>query len=257
MTPTLTLTDPLRLRPDTLVRTNPVDAGGHYDQHADHHRTAGPTVDHVKLTASGLPSGATRSTPAGQQLAWWSRAMPLSFTGTLGRLRGAPVAPSDVSRLPSTTSSSCTTGTVTTRDGDADADSHDRLSSPSRPRPRTRLSHTRLTTYTPITIDGGINGDYVRATASGLPSGATYNAPSSNCLVVASNARRSFTGTSVTAATTGGGFTITAPVHLVGMHSRWCDRSSTPDGLVHADVSRLVPVQQANWRSRPSHRPQV
>ena len=164
--------------------TNPVEPGG-TTTYTPITIGGGTNGDHVKLTASGLPSGATFNAPPSNCVVVVSNAV--SFTGTSVTAGSA----SGTFTITATeyTSSSCTTGTVTTATATPTLTlTTFSVSVPTQtPNP---VEPGGTTTYTPITIDGGTNGDHVKLTASGLPSGATFNAaPPSNCVVVASNAR--------------------------------------------------------------------
>jgi hypothetical protein len=186
--------------------TNPVGTGG-TTTYAPIAVSGGINGDYVKLTGTGLPTGASFTVPASNCVEVSGNAVSFGTTNpasvTAGNVSGTfTVTATEYTNVGCTSSVVATTTATPTLTVQPFA-----VTVPTQT--TNPVVAGGSTTYAPITIAGGNNGDYVAIAASSLPSGATFTPPSSNCVLVAGNAA-SLTGASVLAATAGGVFTITA-----------------------------------------------
>jgi hypothetical protein len=182
--------------------TNPVGTAGQ-TTYTPIAISGGTNGDYVKLTATGLPTGATFTAPTSNCVVVSGNAASLTGASvTAGAVGGTlTITATEYSNSACTTSVSTAVATPTLTVQPFAVTVPTQTTGP--------VVAGSSTTYTPITIAGGNNGDYVAITAASLPSGATFTAPTSDCVPVAGNSA-SLSAASVLAATAGGVFTITA-----------------------------------------------
>ena len=237
-TPTLTVTA-LAVSVPTQT-TNPV-ATGSSTTYTPISIANGLSGDFVKLTAGTMPTGATFTPPT-------SNCVVVSGTGTASfsnaSVTAGAVSGSFTITATEYSAAGCTTSVTTATATPTLTIQAFAVAVPTQsPNPAVTGG---VTTYTPITISGSINGDFVKLTAPVLPSGASFTAPTSNCVAVSGNAA-SFTNASVTPGTSGGSFTITATEYTNNTCTSTAvtTASATPTLTLQA-FALTVPTQTTN-----------